>query len=766
MIFLKVFLYVTDTHATGRGPRSRLDSYWDAMMEKFYELRAVIQEKKVEAVFHGGDLFDKPVISLSLLGELATYIRSTNVPWYVVPGNHDLFGYDLASLPQTSLGLLAKAGVIHILDRSSGPIVYSLGGHTISFEGQPYHKDIDQRDISLDYYTISDASYRILIPHSMLLNKEYFPDVPYTHINSLKDKTDADAILVGHYHDGYGKQMITHTDRKQTTVINPGSMMRDEASKSSMTRIPSYILIYAHEDGRVEFDIRPFQCAKKGEEIFDRSHIEEALERNKQLASFEKTIQVDLPTSNIHETLRHIIQASGVSKEVEQKAIDVLTKAEEFSLDTSDNKHSLSSYEEKPCRIYIKKLVIKNFQSHKHTEIDFHDGLNAIIGPSHSGKTAIIRALRFVLYNEPKGSDFIRHGENEVIVRVYFSDGAYLERKRTRKSSGSYIIGYPNGQTREIKGFSNQSLVDIWSVHQMPYIQLTKDLETCLNINTQLEPHFLIGHSPSTRAMIIGHLTGVNHIDYAMKLLNQSTTSTQQKIKMFKQEREELNEELNQFSDIEEKEKELNQIKQYIETIQEKQRKLDHIKQLINIHKEIKQLEHTIKETYQPVPINKIKECILNIENQIRIQQKIKNLQALKQTIENEQEVLNQYKQPPIDEIKKNITIFQEKISKWYRLTELQNDILEVTKNIENLTNTSKRINIERIREYIREADLVLGRYKIVFDLKSELSRVKQDEYRLLEHQRLATSKKKEAEHLYQHTLKTLGYCPTCRQKI
>lgn len=763
---MKAFLYVTDTHATGRGPRSRLDSYWDAMMEKFYELRKVIQEKNVEAVFHGGDLFDKPIISLSLLGELATYIRSTNVPWYVVPGNHDLFGYDLSSLPQTSLGLLAKAGVIHILDRSKDPVMYSLGHCTVSFEGQPYHKDIDQREVSLDYYTISDASYRILIPHSMLLNKNYFPDVPYTHIGSLKDKTHVDAILVGHYHDGYGKQVITHTDGKQTIVINPGSMMRDEASKSNMTRIPSYILIYAHEDGRVEFDIRPFQCAKKGKEIFDRSHIEEASERNKQLSSFEKTIQVDLPSSNIHETLRHIIQTSNIPKEIEEKAIDVLTKAQEFSVDISDNKHSLSSYKEKPYRLYIQKLIIKNFQSHKYTEIDFHDGLNAIIGPSHSGKTAIIRALRFVLYNEPKGSNFIRHGENEVMVRVYFSDGAYLERKRTRKSSGSYIIGYPDGQTREIKGFSNQSLVDIWSIHQMPYIQLTKDLETCLNVNTQLEPHFLIGHSPSTRAMIIGHLTGVNHIDYAIKILNQSTTSTQQKIKMFKQEKEELHEELEQFSDIEEKERRLNQIKQCIEAIQEKQNKLDRIKKLVDIQQNIKQLERAIEEAHQPVPINKIKESILNIENQIRLQQRIKKLLSLKQATENEQEALNQYKKPPIDEIRKNITVFQKKITKRHRLSVLQNDILRVNKDIENLTNTGRYINIEKICEHVHKIELLLDRHRTVFDLRDKLRRVEQEEERLLEHQMLVASEKAEVEHLYHHTLETLGYCPMCKQKV
>ena len=369
------------------------------------------------------------------------------------------------------------------------------------------------------------------------------------------------------------------------------------------------------------------------------------------------------------------------------------------------------------------------------------------------------------MYNEPKGSDFIRHGENEVMVRVYFSDGAYLERKRTIKSSGSYIIGYPDGQTREIKGFSNQSLVDIWSVHQMPYIQLTKDLETCLNVNTQLEPHFLIGHSPSTRAMIIGHLTGVNHIDYAIKLLNQSTTSTQQKIKMFKQEKEELYEELEQFSDIEEKEIRLNQIKQCIEAIQEKQNKLDRIKKLVDIQQNIKQLERAIEEAHQPVPISRIKESILNIKNQIRLQQKIKKLLSLKQAIENEQEALNQYKKPPIDEIRKNMTIFQKKITKWYSLTVLQNDISRINKDIENLTNIGRCINIERIREYVREAELVLGRYRMVFYLRDEMSRAEQEKRKLLEHQRLAASKKAEVEHLYHHTLETLGYCPMCKQK-
>ena len=52
----------------------------------------------------------------------------------------------------------------------------------------------------------------------------------------------------------------------------------------------------------------------------------------------------------------------------------------------------------------IKKIIIDNFQSHEHTEIEFGPGLNVIVGPSDYGKSAVVRALRWVLYNEPRGA--------------------------------------------------------------------------------------------------------------------------------------------------------------------------------------------------------------------------------------------------------------------------------------------------------------------------------------------------------------------------
>ena len=50
---------------------------------------------------------------------------------------------------------------------------------------------------------------------------------------------------------------------------------------------------------------------------------------------------------------------------------------------------------------YVRRITLENFQSHKHTEMEFGPELNVIVGPSDSGKSAIIRALKWVMYNEP-----------------------------------------------------------------------------------------------------------------------------------------------------------------------------------------------------------------------------------------------------------------------------------------------------------------------------------------------------------------------------
>src|SRR6185312_5624229 len=92
----------------------------------------------------------------------------------------------------------------------------------------------------------------------------------------------------------------------------------------------------------------------------------------------------------------------------------------------------------------IRNLRIENFQSHEVTEMAFDDGLNVIVGASDQGKSAVIRALRWLLFNEPRGSDFMRVGANNSRVTVELADGARVTRERT-PSRNRYIVTGTDG---------------------------------------------------------------------------------------------------------------------------------------------------------------------------------------------------------------------------------------------------------------------------------------------------------------------------------
>ena len=55
----------------------------------------------------------------------------------------------------------------------------------------------------------------------------------------------------------------------------------------------------------------------------------------------------------------------------------------------------------------LTKISLENFQSHEHTQLALHPGLTVIAGRSDTGKTAIVRALRWLVFNE-SGSDAYR----------------------------------------------------------------------------------------------------------------------------------------------------------------------------------------------------------------------------------------------------------------------------------------------------------------------------------------------------------------------
>ena len=168
--------------------------------------------------------------------------------------------------------------------------------------------------------------------------------------------------------------------------------------------------------------------------------------------------------------------------------------------------------------MYKRQYVeLTNFQSHNHTEIEFDRGLNVILGNSDAGKTAILRAIKWALFNEPKGDYFIRQGERDVSVKVTFSNGVVVERSRTPSKNSYYLID-AEGQEMRFEGFGLDVPKEITDAIQMYKVSLdNSNNKVILNIAEQLDGPFLLNDQASMRASAIGRLIGVNYVDDALR---------------------------------------------------------------------------------------------------------------------------------------------------------------------------------------------------------------------------------------------------------
>ena len=80
----------------------------------------------------------------------------------------------------------------------------------------------------------------------------------------------------------------------------------------------------------------------------------------------------------------------------------------------------------------IKKLHIRNFQSHKDSRLIFSDGVNVIVGNSDSGKSAILRALNWVITNRPSGDSYISNWGGPTYVIVETEEGTVIRERGKR----------------------------------------------------------------------------------------------------------------------------------------------------------------------------------------------------------------------------------------------------------------------------------------------------------------------------------------------
>lgn len=531
-------LHVTDSHGTVKAPESRRDIYYISFLRKLYEIGMIVKVFNVDMIIHTGDLFHTARVSDKFAGQVAELIKATKVPFYVVPGNHDIEGYTTDTIDQTKLGLLAKTGVIKILDREN-PIVLNCNQdgeeYTIAISGQEYYAHIDEGNMKDFEMQQDECDLNILAIHGYISDTPQHPSIKHTMCQDIV--TDADLILSGHYH-----RQFEWSDGQSLDIFNPGSMMRVDQSEYNKTHIPQYGILDVRLDsnGYIMWDYKfhAFKTASPSTEVFDYSSKYKAKQASITLENFKASMansasRVSLNTNNIVNIIQDICKDAFIETEIEKKAIDVYNVTLQS---IPDEFEAPVGFIESPYRKKIKQVVIKNFQSHADTTIEFDQGLNIIVGESNNGKTSIIRAIMWVIDNQPLGTDFIMAGQNECSVSITYDDGTFITRGRTLKDTGYYKVGYfdENGvmQTAEYRGFTNAIPIEVVNTHQMPKVNITKDIETHLNVLSQLDSPFLITESPTSKASAIGRITGTHVLDAGVKNCNNLVLNNKKTIKV------------------------------------------------------------------------------------------------------------------------------------------------------------------------------------------------------------------------------------------
>lgn len=198
--------------------------------------------------------------------------------------------------------------------------------------------------------------------------------------------------------------------------------------------------------------------------------------------------------------------------------------------------------------MFIEKLTIENFQSHRCTEIKFAPGVTVLVGESDAGKSAVIRALKWLFLNEPRGSGFVRQGTSGCRVAVRYSDGTRVERRRDG-GRNVYTVTRPGGPEEVYEGFGTSVPEEVMEVSGIRRIEAGGAF-FAPNVAGQLDSPFLLGEPGSVGAALLGLLSRADVFDAALKDTLADTARLRKEARSLEDEIASLDGELEKYADL------------------------------------------------------------------------------------------------------------------------------------------------------------------------------------------------------------------------
>lgn len=147
------------------------------------------------------------------------------------------------------------------------------------------------------------------------------------------------------------------------------------------------------------------------------------------------------------------------------------------------------------------KLKLFNIQGHKNSVFEIQGGINVIIGSSDSGKSTVVRALRWLVFNKPASTVLKRNGASRMYVQLTLDDGTTIRRERSK--------------TENIYKLNNQVLKSFGAGVPMEISEALNMSE--FNIKSQHDSFFFLSESGPERARILNQFLDLDKISTTMK---------------------------------------------------------------------------------------------------------------------------------------------------------------------------------------------------------------------------------------------------------
>ena len=246
----------------------------------------------------------------------------------------------------------------------------------------------------------------------------------------------------------------------------------------------------------------------------------------------------------------------------------------------------------------IKSLQIQNFQSHKNTLMELNPGVTAIVGPSDCGKSAVFRALNWLINNRPGGQEFHSWAGGDPSVSINLDD-ATITRSR-RANENIYTLN-----DAEFKAFGTtvpEPIQDALNISD-------------INFQFQLDDPFMFGETPGNIARKLNEVVDLAVIDKALFNINQRYRQEVNQLKNAEDKKKLLSDELEEYSWLSDAENHLIKLEQLDETI------IDNKQQGVGLSILIKEIGHIELEIDQvstgPIKAEDEIKKLIDLDNQI-----------------------------------------------------------------------------------------------------------------------------------------------------